>query len=117
LIELGFSRLPKEDSNDQILPHQGSIQEHIRLLNISQQVMQCLIKDKRIQDSATPTLLHPDFHMRNIYVSTEDPTVITGLIDWQSTSIEPTFIYSNETPDFASLPELPGEDTFENGKS
>jgi hypothetical protein len=77
--------------------------------------MQCLIKDKRIQDAATPVLLHPDFHKRNIYVSTEDPTVITGLIDWQSTSIEPALFYANETPDFASLPGLPEEGTFENG--
>lgn len=79
--------------------------------------MQRLVEDKRIQDAATPTLLHPDFHMRNIFVSAEEPTLITGLIDWQSTSIEPAFIYANETPDFAALPEEPGEDTFEKGHS
>lgn len=76
--------------------------------------MQCLSRDKHIQNAATPTLLHPNFHMRNIYVSVEDPTVIMGLIDWQSTSIEPAFIYANEPPDFASLLELPMEDTFKN---
>ncbi|CAL5872148.1 uncharacterized protein PFLUO_LOCUS6406 [Penicillium psychrofluorescens] len=79
--------------------------------------MQRLIEDKRIQDAATPALLHPDFHMRNIYVSAEEPTVVTGLIDWQSTSIEPAFIYANETPDFAALPKGPEEDTFEKGQS
>jgi hypothetical protein len=52
--------------------------------------------------------------MRNIYVSAEEPTVVTGSVDWQSTSIEPAFIYANETPDSASLPEVSGEDTFEN---
>jgi hypothetical protein len=52
--------------------------------------------------------------MRNIYVSVDDPTVITGLIDWLSTSIEPAFIYANKTPDFAALPERPEEDPFEN---
>lgn len=34
--------------------------------------------------------------------------------DWQSTSIEPAFIYANETPDFAALPEGPEGNTFEN---
>ncbi|PLB43702.1 hypothetical protein P170DRAFT_450894 [Aspergillus steynii IBT 23096] len=106
LIEAGFSRLPKQDAgNFDSLPHQGSVEDHIRLLKISQEVMQKLISDKRIQDAATPALLHPDFHKRNIYVSPEDPTTITGIIDWQSASIEPAFIYANETPDFAALPD------------
>ncbi|KAI9042385.1 uncharacterized protein KD926_005681 [Aspergillus affinis] len=82
LIETGSSRLPKPDAVNRELPHQGSIQDHIRLLQISHKVMQRLIQDKRIQDAATPVLLRPDFHKRNIYVSAEDPTVITGLIDW-----------------------------------
>lgn len=77
-------------------------------------MLQNMVKDKRIQDAAVPTLLHPDFHKRNIYVLAENPTVLTGLLDWQSASIEPAFIYANETPDFATLPEKPEEDTFEN---
>ncbi|RAK97240.1 uncharacterized protein BO80DRAFT_415183 [Aspergillus ibericus CBS 121593] len=109
LIQTGYSRLPKSNSLNE-LPHQGSVQEHTRLLKISQKVLQQLIKDKRIQAAATPTLLHPDFHKRNIYVSAKDPTLITGLIDWQSTSIEPAFIYANETPDFATLPHEPEYD-------
>ncbi|KAJ5086934.1 hypothetical protein NUU61_008241 [Penicillium alfredii] len=117
LIETGFSRLPKEDIvSREFLPHQGSIQDHIRLLKISQEVMQELVKDERIQNAATPALLHPDFHKRNIYVSAEDPTVITGLLDWQSTSIEPAFIYANETPDFAAPPGGPEENTFKSGQ-
>lgn len=118
LIQTGFSRLPKEGAinSRELLPHQGSIQEHIRLLRTSQEVMHKLTEDKRIQDAAAPTLLHPDFHKRNIYVSAEDPTVITGLIDWQSTSIEPAFIYANETPDFAALPERSEEHAFDVGQ-
>ncbi|KAB8233863.1 uncharacterized protein BDW43DRAFT_300090 [Aspergillus alliaceus] len=101
LVETGFSRLPKEDSvNRELLPHQGSTQSHIRLLNIRQKVMEKLAQDTRIQDAATPALLHPDVNKRNIYVSTEEPSIITGLLDWRSASIEPTFIYANETPDF-----------------
>lgn len=49
-------------------------------------------------------MIHADLHKRNIYVLPSDPTVIVGIIDWQSTSIEPAFIYANETPDFASFP-------------
>jgi hypothetical protein len=115
LIDTGFSRLPKEVTHSRkALPYQGPIQEHIRLLKINQEVLQKLIKDKRIQDAATPALLHQDFHKRNIYVSAEDPTVITGLIDWQSTSIEPAFVYANEAPDFATLPIIPEEDLSDN---
>jgi hypothetical protein len=104
LVDTGHSRIPKAATGDP-LPYHGSIEDHVRLLNISQQVMQRLIEDARIQKSAAPTLVHPDFHKRNIYVSPEDPTTITGIIDWQSTSIEPAFICINEIPDFASLPE------------
>ncbi|XMA20542.1 hypothetical protein WAI453_013333 [Rhynchosporium graminicola] len=32
----------------------------------------------------------------------DDPTVITGIIDWQSSSIEPAFWYADSVPDFAS---------------
>ena len=67
--------------------------------------MQKLIEDKKIQNAAMPALFHPDFHKRNVYVSAEEPTTITGLIDWQSASIEPAFIYTNDIPDFAALPE------------
>lgn len=107
--------MPKEATNSrELLPYQGSIQDHICLLKTSREVMHKLIEDERIKDAATPALLHPDFHKRNIYVSAKEPTVITGLIDWQSTSIEPAFIYANETPDFAALPRVPEEDPPEN---
>ena len=53
---------------------------------------------------ATPTLLHPDIHKRNIFVSGEDPCQVTAIIDWQSTSIEPAFVYANYTPDFVEDP-------------
>lgn len=38
-------------------------------------------------------------------MSDDDPTLVTGLIDWQSTSVEPAFVYANETPDFAAHPD------------
>jgi hypothetical protein len=40
--------------------------------------------------------------MRNIFVSEADPSHITAIIDWQSTAVEPAFIYANETPGFVN---------------
>lgn len=63
--------------------------------------MHSMSRDHRIQDVAAPTLFHPDLHKRNIFVSDDDPTIITSIIDWQSASIEPAFWYADEVPDFA----------------
>jgi len=41
-------------------------------------------------------------HKRNIFVSEENPEIITSIIDWQSASIEPAFWYADEIPDFAT---------------
>ena len=73
-----------------------------------------MIEDKRIEDATIPALIHPGFYKRNIYVSAEELTAITGLIDWQPTSIEPAFIYANEIPDFTTPLRVPVEDQLEN---
>lgn len=75
---------------------------HTRLLNAGRGVVQKLAKDPRIRGAATATLCHADLHKRNIFVSDEDPSVITDLIDWQSSSIEPAFEYADRIPDFAA---------------
>jgi hypothetical protein len=49
-------------------------------------------------------LLHPDIHKRNIYVSEEEPSRVTAIIDWQSTCMEPLFVYANDTPDLVEDP-------------
>jgi len=66
--------------------------------------MQSLVLEPHIRNAAAPTLLHADLHARNIYVSDDDPTKVTCLIDWQSSSIEPAFVYAHEVPDFATPP-------------
>lgn len=45
-------------------------------------------------------LCHADLHRRNIFVSKDDPTIITAVIDWEHSSIEPAFIYADYVPDF-----------------
>lgn len=62
--------------------------------------MQRLTEDDRVH------LIHADYNKRKIYVSPDDPSVITGIIDWQLTCIEPAFMYAQTTPDFAALPEI-----------
>ncbi|KAL3483761.1 hypothetical protein BJX62DRAFT_219625 [Aspergillus germanicus] len=51
-------------------------------------------------------LLHSDLHKRNIFVSEDDPTVITAIIDWQGARVEPAFWYSDEIPNFATEHEI-----------
>lgn len=112
LVDTAFSRIPEQQSTSgDRLPFRGTIQEHIRLLHACRETMQILVADRRVQAAGTPTLIHADYNKRNIYVSPEDPTLITGLIDWQLTCVEPAFIYAHATPDFAALPdENPAED-------
>jgi hypothetical protein len=59
-------------------------------------------EDSRILTAAAPMLFHPDLNKRNIFVMENDPTVITGIIDWQSASVEPAYWYADDIPDFAS---------------
>jgi serine/threonine-protein kinase RIO1 len=60
-------------------------------------VLYDLIKEPQMQRVARPTLLHADLHKRNIFVFDSEPSKITGIIDWQSTSIEHALIYANDT--------------------
>ncbi|KAI7974305.1 hypothetical protein EIK77_008488 [Talaromyces pinophilus] len=57
--------------------------------------------EPKIQAAATPTLFHPDLHKRNIFVSETNRSKITGIIDWQSISIESAFWYADDVPDSA----------------
>jgi predicted unusual protein kinase regulating ubiquinone biosynthesis (AarF/ABC1/UbiB family) len=68
----------------------------------SEDIITELIRSPLMQSVGSPTLLHADLHKSNIFVSETEPTTIMGLIDWQSTSIEPAFMYANETPDFTT---------------
>lgn len=105
LIDTGLSRLPPAAKPlPENPPFHGSVATHTRLLGVGRDVIQKLSQDPRIREITAPTLHHPDLHKRNIFVSDEDPTTITALIDWQSSSIEPAFEYADETPDFAAPP-------------
>ncbi|RWQ98803.1 hypothetical protein C8Q69DRAFT_517781 [Paecilomyces variotii] len=104
LIETGRARIHKRrESEVGLLPYRGSIKDHTRLLDICQDALRVLTNDPRIQEAALSTPLYTDLHKRNIYASVSDTAVIVGIIDWQSTSTEASFVYSNEISDVASL--------------
>ena len=102
LIDAGLSRLPPIDCNNDNKPfYHGSTRIHRSLLESARAMLKQMSTDHRIAEAAVPLLFHPDLHKRNIFVSDDDPTTITGIIDWQATSIEPAFWYLDEIPDFA----------------
>jgi hypothetical protein len=114
LIDVALSRIPRETTvpRSQKQPsYQGSITEHLELLNLARKSLQRLILEPQIQQNSSPILFHPDLHKRNIFVSEDDPTVITAVIDWQSTSIQPAFYYADDVPDFAKPSSLPDTET------
>ena len=112
LIDAGRSRLPVADDWFSSKPaFHGRVATHAHLLDVGSKFIRKLSQDPRVEKAAAATLGHADLHKRNIFVSNEDPTVITDIIDWQSSSIEPAFEYADETPDFtAALPNTSQED-------
>ncbi|EER29750.1 hypothetical protein CPC735_000060 [Coccidioides posadasii C735 delta SOWgp] len=83
--------------------YQGSVNQHLELLKVGQAVFSELLQHPGIKSNATPTLFHPDLHKRNIFISKDDPTTVTGIIDWQCASVEPAFYYTDDAPDFAKV--------------
>jgi hypothetical protein len=101
LIDTGISRIPPAGSVSKRPRYQGSIEAHKKLLSYGRAIIQEMAKSSQIQNAASPVMFHPDLHKGNIFVSEEDPRVVSAIIDWQSTSIKPGFWYADETPDFA----------------
>ncbi|PGH15057.1 hypothetical protein AJ80_05682 [Polytolypa hystricis UAMH7299] len=101
LIDAGLSKIPLVDPELEKRPfYHGSVQAHLNLLKDTRAVLKKMSADPRIQSAVTPVLFHPDLHKRNIFVSEDDPSIVTAIIDWQSISIEPAFWYADEVPDF-----------------
>ncbi|OJJ67208.1 hypothetical protein ASPBRDRAFT_34509 [Aspergillus brasiliensis CBS 101740] len=107
LVDAGLSRLPAVEPKMKRRPvYHGSIETHKILLGHTRSLLRSMSQDSRIENCATAALFHPDLHKRNIFVSEDDPSVITGIIDWQAASIEPAFWYADEIPDFATENEV-----------
>ena len=114
LVDTGISRVPPAGAFRKRPRYHGSIQTQHKLPEHGRAVIKKMAEDARIQNAASPIMFHPDLHKRNIFVSMDDPTVITAIIDWQSCSIEPAFWYADEVPDFAQpVPDPSCEDRIE----
>lgn len=100
----GRSRIPDDDLNAKLPSYWGKVEEHREVLSANEAILAELVKSPLLQGISKPTLLHADLHMRNIFVSDNEPTKITALIDWQATAVEPAFMYANRTPDLATQP-------------
>lgn len=88
------------------------MQENLEILEALDKVTAQLLCDPRLQEISEPKLFHPDLHTRNMFVSCSDPTKITCLIDWQSATLDPIFLYAHVTPDLCSVPRF-SEDLLE----
>ncbi|KAL9038629.1 MAG: hypothetical protein Q9214_005202, partial [Letrouitia sp. 1 TL-2023] len=109
LIDVGIAKVPHNTELQHGPRYHGSPSDHLSLLDSGRAVIKKMSEDVRVLTAATPMLLHPDLNKRNIFVMENDPTVVTGIIDWQSASAEPAFWYADDIPDFArSIPDKPG---------
>ena len=104
MIDSGISQVLERCSLNEELPHRGSVQEHLRLLEISRKVINDLANSPIIQEVAGGTFLHPDLHERHIFVSEDDPSRITAIIGWDSVDIEPAFRYVDHETDLIQDP-------------
>lgn len=116
LVDAGFSRIPLEDDLKKRPVYHGTIEEHIELLKHARPVVRVTASDPRVQKAATPTIFHPSLRAEEIFVSNDDPSVITGIIDWQHAAIEPAFWYSNNVPNFARITSEPDDNKSEHSK-
>lgn len=90
-------------------------EKKLSALNFCQEILPFILPQGSRQQFGF--LWHNDLHAENIFVDPKNPTVITGIIDWQSTQIvplydhvlEPSFLnYSGpDLGDDLSRPELP----------
>lgn len=101
LVDTGISRVPVKDDGRRRPSYHGSIEDHVRMIMRTRLVLRAIAADPRVQETSTPTLFHDYVSKGDIFVSEDDPSVITGVIDWQFTSIEPAFWYTSSMPDWA----------------
>ncbi|GKZ83137.1 hypothetical protein AnigIFM56816_008221 [Aspergillus niger] len=80
-----------------------SVVEYYNLLQKLLLILPTLSQDSRIVRTADSVIWHTDLHLGNIYVSSDDPTIIEGVIDWQSAQAAPLFIQA-QFPEFLRPP-------------
>ncbi|RAL05584.1 phosphotransferase family protein [Aspergillus ibericus CBS 121593] len=88
-----------------------SLDEYFNLLQKVKAIIPTISHHPLVREVADPVLWHTDLHLGNIFVSMDDPTIIEGIIDWQSTQIAPLFLQAR-FPEFLRPPKdyNPGTD-------
>jgi hypothetical protein len=115
-VEREIARIKERKSNMMSDRPSISTVEQLAVLNMAIEVMSRLDTGTIIDRFSQPVLWHTDLHMGNIFVSSEDPTNILSLIDWQSISVSPLLLqarfpeFLSVDPDFvldSAMPKLP----------
>ncbi|PYI12233.1 hypothetical protein BO78DRAFT_425469 [Aspergillus sclerotiicarbonarius CBS 121057] len=80
-----------------------SVDEYGDLLRKVLLILPALSHHPRVLEGADSAIWHTDLHLGNIYVSSDNPTKIEGVIDWQSAQAAPLFIQA-QFPEFLRPP-------------
>ncbi|PYH99089.1 hypothetical protein BO71DRAFT_415805 [Aspergillus ellipticus CBS 707.79] len=80
-----------------------SIDEYQNLLEKVNMILPVLSHDRRVTDVSDPVVWHTDLHVGNIFVSVNEPCIVKGIIDWQSSQTCPLFIQA-QFPEFLTPP-------------
>ncbi|KIW85237.1 hypothetical protein Z517_00627 [Fonsecaea pedrosoi CBS 271.37] len=85
-------RISQESKSVHVVGHRGTAAEQISLLETTIELMKILGSHSDLLRHAQPTACHTDLHMGNIFVSENDPSKISTIIDWQFTQVAPMFL-------------------------
>lgn len=69
----------------------GTTKKHKETLDTAGKLLPVISACPMLLQNSTPVLWHTDLHMGNIYVSDDDHSQITCIIDWQHTCVPPLF--------------------------
>lgn len=70
----------------------GVTEDHLSLLDLIKKSLPFIVKSNKLSGQAQPILWHTDLQMGNIFVSEDGPAIVTGIIDWQNTVVNPAFL-------------------------
>lgn len=92
LIERSLLQVSRHPNIQLPLSLYGATDDHRYLLNSVKEALPSIAKSTKLSNQTQPILWHTDLHMGNIFVSQDDPAVVTGIIDWQNTIVNPAFL-------------------------
>lgn len=66
-------------------------------------ILPILSHEARVAEASDPVLWHTDLHLGNIFVSSNEFSLVEGVVDWQSSQICPLFAQAR-FPEFLTPP-------------